>query len=133
MNRQEIFNQAYLGLKSQGFQKSISIQSGSCSYRGKQDTKCAVGHLMLDEEYSPSYEGLNASSLVARCFDEKKYPKLHSFFERIGLDFGNPLDSMFLYGLQNAHDDADIDDDGENLKKRLKNFADRYKLTIPEE
>jgi hypothetical protein len=131
MNRQEIFNQAYLGLKSQGFQKSTSIITGSCSYRGKQSRKCAIGHLILDEEYSSSYESLNSSSLVTRCFDDKRYPKLHSFFERIGLDFDNPLDSMFLYGLQNVHDGA-IVDDVEDMKKRLKEFADRYNLTIPE-
>ncbi len=141
MNRQEIFNQAYLGLKSQGFQKSMNTGVDgigiSCAYRGENGLKCAVGHLLQDEEYDSLYEGTSVDGLcrgtfVNEEFSEELNNKRKAFINRINLsdDESADGDAAFLDFLQSAHDNSV---DSVDMQERLWSFARRHKLTVPEE
>jgi hypothetical protein len=60
INVQEIFNKGYLGLQSQGFKQSIEEGCSACAYKTASGLKCAVGHVIPDEEYYISFEGHSA-------------------------------------------------------------------------
>ena len=67
MTLQDVFNTAYIGLASQGFERSM-LNDG-CAYRGAEGRKCAIGYCIPDEEYSPDMEGLTAHEpSIARLF-----------------------------------------------------------------
>jgi hypothetical protein len=57
---QEMFNTVYLGLASQGFERSLKKGgkpiSNYCVYRSEDGKKCAAGWLITDEEYDKSFE-----------------------------------------------------------------------------
>lgn len=59
---QQVFDQVAKHLLQQNH-KSLS-ESGTCSYRGVEGLKCAVGCLMSDEEYRDRFEGVNWLSIV---------------------------------------------------------------------
>jgi hypothetical protein len=46
-------------------QRAKSEDDILCRYRGPGGRKCAVGALILDEEYSPAMEGVSAADLSA--------------------------------------------------------------------
>lgn len=140
MNKQEIFNQVYLGLKSQGFQRSVSDNGDECMYRNADGLKCAIGHLMLDEEYhiDIEYSGLTYLFTVAENPpDTHFYPsagrysekceRVKKFFER--LEVRSQEDKDFLKELQSTHDYPSPD----GMKSCLERFAERNGLTIPGE
>ena len=60
MNRQEALNIAARGILEQGAY-SLNKARTSCMYRGENGTKCAVGHLIPDDDYDPLMEGKAAS------------------------------------------------------------------------
>jgi len=55
MDAQSIFDTVAKALIAQGG-PSLDPLLG-CSYRAENGFKCAVGHLLLDSEYSPAFEG----------------------------------------------------------------------------
>lgn len=60
MTDQEIFNTVVRALHAQGGPSRRPPQPGepnTCMYRGPNGRKCAVGHLIRDEDYSPAIEG----------------------------------------------------------------------------
>jgi hypothetical protein len=91
MNRQDVFNRVALALLAQG-RPSFSVDKG-CMYRGPEGSKCAAGHLIPDEHYTPGLEG---RSILAVHFEE---PLLSA----IGI--GTYADRMFVRDLQTCHDD----------------------------
>lgn len=105
MDNQTAFNKAYLGLKAQGFERSANPNYGLCLYRGPNGLKCAIGHIMSNEQYSGESVRLN------------------SYCIELGLDY------YFAKRLQLAHDNA-LDSSG--VEYALKNVAIAYGLTIPE-
>jgi hypothetical protein len=109
--RQEIFNVAFLGMKSQGFKMSVN-GNGVCAYRSPNGLKCAVGFLIPDDKYSKSLEGLSASSEVI-----------------LGITEVSPHDKRFLKDLQEIHD---ISFSPDNMSYDLKVFAENHRLTIPD-
>lgn len=115
MNRQEIFNQAWLGLKAQGFERSMMERPPSgwqCAYRGADGRKCAIGHCIPDEAYDPKMEG-------------------HMAFDDIVRDtLGGFTDSLFLYTLQGRHDTGITPAE---MESGLRRFALERGLTIPGE
>jgi hypothetical protein len=133
MNKQEIFNQVYLGLKSQGFKRSTAFADehvGTCRYRGYDGRKCAIGHLISDEEYSIDLEGSGIYYLLKHTFTDISPPfpvlKMKSFFER--LEINNCTDHIdFLRSLQRVHDEF------EDMQAGLKSIAATHGLTIPED
>jgi hypothetical protein len=45
----------------------------NCAYRGVNETKCAAGCLISDEEYKPEFEGDSWHNLVDKKFVEDKF------------------------------------------------------------
>lgn len=109
--RQEIFDLAWVGLKAQGFFKSIT-RDGNCAYRGTEGLRCAIGFCIEDENYDADLlEGLSAENpdvLAAARVDE--------------------TDREFADDLQETHDSADTP---EIMERRLRSFAERHNLTVP--
>lgn len=114
MTRQEIFNKAYLGLKSQGFKQSE--WAGSCKYNGPNNTHCAIGWVIPDlpENYT--------IGAIAWTFPEKLIGVIAENLEE--LDQLRP----FLQDLQIAHDGYDP----QTMKWKLERLAKMYELEIPE-
>lgn len=46
--KQEVFDKVVAGLRAQGYEQSLNV-AGHCSFRGKNGTKCAVGHILPDD------------------------------------------------------------------------------------
>lgn len=44
-------------------ERSVNVQ-GNCMYRGPNGLKCAIGHLIPDELYSPEMEGMSARMVI---------------------------------------------------------------------
>lgn len=115
MTPQEAFNAAYLGLKSQGFEKSYNPEGGVCRYRTNHGLKCAVGHCIPDELYEESFESKSAGH-VKEILDRKS-------------PLFCDIEYNFLKQLQKCHDNAN---DSAEMQVRFKDFARRNDLTIPE-
>jgi len=52
-NNQEVFDFVVNALRKQGCQ---STTGDGCLYRGPNNTRCAAGHLIPDEDYKPGWE-----------------------------------------------------------------------------
>lgn len=111
---QELFNRAYLGLKSQDFKLSRDCNAWDPLYRGPDGTRCAIGWLIPDEKYELSFE----SSPIDRNFRIFNCLNLKNTKENI----------EFVQKLQNCHDEAS---DSEDMIMKLENFGKSYGLTIP--
>jgi hypothetical protein len=59
---QEIFDYVVDKLFAQGECSMDNL--GTCMYRGPNNTKCAAGHLIADEDYDSSFEGETWGHLV---------------------------------------------------------------------
>lgn len=117
-SRQEMFNRAYLGLKSQGFQRAHSLADG-CLYLMDDGKRCAWG--WVDPEGTVNQWGQpmvgSVTTLASRgC----------------GIAAGLGLDDMeFAMDLQEAHDRTDLWPADGRMAGALAKFAAKYGLTIP--
>lgn len=114
MDKQEAFNKIWNGLQSQDWQRSFRDDE-TCAYRGFGGLKCAIGHLISDEDYSPEMESVSVSAL-----------------KRMGLLPKNlqEIDINFLLNCQVQHDLARS---AYCLRHGLRRIADQYGLIAPEE
>lgn len=90
---QKIFDRAVGGILKQG-RASITIDINDrpqCMYRGYNDTKCAVGHLIPDDIYDPKME----IGIVVLCGENLKIREL---FKDVNINM--------LRALQRAHDNS---------------------------
>lgn len=120
MNRQELFNMAYVGLAKQGFVRSVSDdgrENPSCRYRGPEGRKCAIGHCIPDKEYSPLFEGYSPGTSLGEARD---------ICVAAGI---GPGDVLWAATLQRCHDYGKTPAD---MRGRLESFARSYNLSIPE-
>lgn len=121
MNRQEMFDKMWNGLKAQGWKPSTKYVEGSetCAYRGKNGMKCAFGHLISDEDYPK----------VAHC-------EGNSVDRPMLLTLSIDTDEHeFLTDAQGAHDRVFFGNNGDgdlDMETRFRNLAQRYKLIVPE-
>lgn len=109
---QSIFDKVYLGLKSQGFERSMRKNEYGdriCAYRGEDGLKCAAGHLMPNTTFRKSMEGNDVSSI--------------SFFRKLGF-------LTMVANLQRIHDESFLP---EEMEANLLHFAKGNGLTIPSE
>lgn len=118
MTMQEIFDKAYLGLKGQGFIKSVADDrvatmwenTVDCRYRGAFDCRCAAGHILPDSSYDSGFEGSNV----------------------YGVDYFNTNFSgdviIFIRELQSSHDSATSPED---MRDKLEEYAKDYDLVVP--
>ena len=120
MDKQVIFNKAYLGLKGQGFQKALTEDGGGCLYRGVGNTKCAIGHLIPDEKYDPRFEKHGLSFGLSD-------PIIVEIFKAIEVE-ATEDNWNFLYNLQRCHDNSTFT---HNMKNQLGHLALDHKLEVP--
>ncbi len=97
MTDNEIFDTVVKGILKQG---KPSILKGYCKYRGPDNTKCAAGLLISDDDYSSEFE-----EKAAWCNPEYGSYKdseliVQRFFESKGLN------ARFINRLQIIHDDV---------------------------
>lgn len=133
--KQELFNIAWRGLKSQGFQQSVlrnedgtpkmytswtGEETAICAYRDPQGRKCAVGWMIPDEKYSPDLENRLASYETVRV--------------AAGLVASNDWDEepQFARQLQHVHD-SKSSNTPEKMEARLRLFAATRDLDIPQD
>src|SRR5688572_9122307 len=94
MTNQEIYDAVKAHLLAQGKRAAVSdLPGSSCAYRGQNGTKCAVGCLIPDDEYSPEIEGLSVSS---------PQPEMSGLMEFLG--FTREQREGILSNLQVIHD-----------------------------
>lgn len=114
--RQEMFDRAWRGLKSQGWRQAIEVRDDGwtvCKYLTDDGLRCAWG--WVDTDINPALTGTvgllrrGGHGLAARLSDE---------------------DALFADDLQCAHDVAE---DSGKIRSNLARLADRYGLSIPDE
>lgn len=104
LTAQQVFDTAAIHLITQGVPSHEEGKRSECLYRGPNGTKCAVGAMITDEEYSPDMEGTSVFGL--------RLPNRLVPFKPI------------LSDLQAIHDKHDPDE----WKSRLHMLADEYGL-----
>lgn len=119
MNIQDMFEFVFKKLYQQN-RRSVDSNT-SCSYRGFDGARCAVGWLIPDEIYSPEMEGYKISGIVG------KYSLTDNIY---GLPSEITQNLNFLASLQGAHDWKIIDYENfrEGLCKTFKSVGIEYKL-----
>ena len=136
LNRQAVFDTAYLGLRGQGFLRSVG--GPECRYRGTNGRKCAVGHLFGDDMYSSKMEGRGVcSGEIRKAIEEAgfgDFPVLSHEVEREIRSRGGYPDKVFMQELQSAHDSSTeyLKSESEVMERALRNFAATWDLTVPE-
>lgn len=125
---QSIFTDAVIHLHKQGC-KSMNL-TGNCTYRGLNNTSCAIGGLIKEEFYNSTLEGLLASSEDVR---DALYKSGYSL-EGSASWKEDPL--LLLVKIQKQlHDDIPASSDKEtfrqHLKQQAKGFAHMHQLTMP--
>lgn len=113
MTRQEMFDKAVRGLRSQGFWRCVTPEGG-CAYTSDCGTKhCAFGWI--------------DTSLT------RQETRFVSGLIRDGVGVAGKLDAAdyeFVGDLQQAHDDSFTP---KTMQERLRRVAARYNLTYPED
>ena len=101
---QRIFDQAARHLLKQN---KKSTDEACCCYRGLDNTQCAVGCFISDEEYKLSMEGLSSDALL----------------DKVNLNISRNREKL-LSDLQVLHDNELVED----WESSLKHLAIRYSL-----
>jgi len=116
LSGQEIYNTVLFKLREQKVQSySHCLEGYSCLYRGPNGVKCALGHLINDEEYVPEMEGKSADCLARESFMPKR------LLPYLGL----------IAGLQTAHDDCmprSTQGSMDLWEQGMKNIAEQFRL-----
>ncbi len=117
-SRQEMFNRAWNGLKSQGFERCMALCGGheQCAYTDETGTKhCAWGWV------DPAAAASGSAGSVYLLQDEK-----------VGIagavDKYDYAMVKFMADLQSAHDSGKTPAD---MEQHLRSFALKYELEIP--
>lgn len=114
MITQQTFDTIYRGLAGQDWEQSYDGGIDQCVYRARSGRKCAIGHLIPDDRYTPRMDDPLAG--VFGC---------HSF-HMIGLLTDLTVDEF--NELQQTHDSADGPED---MRIRFEDLAGKYGLTVP--
>ena len=129
--RQAHFNKAYLGVIAQGEPAtaySPHTSSGlRCVYLADNGSKCAVGHLLSEEELQKYGDVLGGvDDLWDGMYLREDADHDHPFYE----------DARFYDAMQNKHDNL-MGYSGtefvEAFKQEMASFARFYNLTVPDE
>ena len=115
MNRQQFFDTAIAGIIAQG---GPSIDDkGNCLYRAPDGCKCALGHLIADEDYDPDFEDKVPSTAASS----------HPLNLALGLTTFE--DRNFAAALQGVHDCASkLPDFMPAFIAEAEDFAGRHEL-----
>ncbi len=108
MDKQEIFEKVVnhlLNQKVRSVSRFNGTSGGSCAYRGQNNTSCAIGCLLTDEEYDPKMEFRTVQQL-------KEYSLLPTRYHDLPIGFLQSLQSLHdrnnQYSLQNDQFMQDI-------------------------
>lgn len=116
---QPLFDRMVAGLRAQNWKKSTqSPTSKTCAYRNPNGLKCAVGHILDDEDYDPAMEEI-----------EVHYLPKHVLEKILGDPDPSERQYEFLNACQLAHDYATLQDP---METRLRRVATQYNLEFPE-
>lgn len=115
--RQELFNNAYRGIASQGWKRAMV--NDVCMYRMSHDVRCAIGWNIPDHLYQPEFETLTVNADVGGA----------DIAEAAGIALE---DLKFANDLQLAHDGIVTTKDDDMLRQRLHYFARANGVRIPE-
>ena len=127
--RQELFNNAYHGLASQGWRKSTNRGDALCRYRGAGGLRCALGWSIPDERYEVDLENmtpeqpdiLTGFDNAVRCWKVRRAAGIAD------------EDADFACSLQGVHDCVpDGEREAQEMRARLEQFARNHDLTIPD-
>ena len=128
LNRQAVFNKAYLGLKSQGWLPAVG--NSTCTYLDPvTGRRCAWG--WVDPEGTVDMYGNSRGGGVWSLWHGKC-----GIAARLGSRYG--LDDLdFATELQGAHDRVGVHDWGKGdydvpLQASMRVFAEKYGLTLPD-
>ncbi len=119
---QEAFNKAVIGVFKQG--GASMNERKVCAYRGPDGRKCAIGHLLADDQYDKRFEGQGIGEY--RLFGSIA----RSGYASVSVDL--------LVALQKAHDSSARiakTDDAEFLElfaSDIISIADEFDLIVPE-
>ncbi len=114
-DKQEMFNAAFIGLASQGFERSVD-DTGQCLYRGPNKKKCAIGWCLTDEEVESIDIYDDAHDVVWEFWTgDRSGDEFYSF-------------NMFAHELQEVHDTSEIPD---VMEEKLISFATTRHLNVP--
>ena len=63
-SRSDVFNHVIEHLRKQGTKSLSSVDKEMCAYRGEGGAMCAIGVLIADDEYDPSFEGKTVEHIL---------------------------------------------------------------------
>lgn len=115
--RQELFNNAYIGIASQGWERAYreygedGVGFVGCMYRAPDGKKCAIGWNIPDDKYYEDMEGNTATGSI-----------------RVAAGISQE-DAEFADELQMVHDNAALP---EYMRCYFMQFAIKHGLSIPE-
>lgn len=115
-SRQEVFDHVVNALRKQGRK---ALFDGVCAYRAPGGLKCAAGHLISDEAYSPDIEKFMIDWGVISYYNSAVQALLNSGITAEDL----PL----VRTLQNIHDDFAVDEWENEWKRTASKFGLEYK------
>jgi hypothetical protein len=114
---QEVYDFVLTKIREQGTDSSDE-DGDFCAYRGHENTKCAIGHMIPDDLYDPKMEKFPVDEL------------LHKF--NLENPTTNSIISELLLSLQHAHDSASARENVSNFMPefefRMRNIADHYQF-----
>ena len=123
MNNQEIFNTVWEKLTKQG-KRAYNMATFTCMYKiveGEQVLRCAVGHLIPDEEYRKEFEGKSCDA-----------PMVFGGENPIFIYITNKgYDAAFLGLLQQCHDYSRDENFVQDFQEQMRRVAEDYCLTVP--
>lgn len=115
---QQIFDYVVDKLRKQN-RKSMNIEPGSdegvCVYRSDDGCKCAAGHLIGDDEYTPKMEGM-------------VFFGVESVFENLFESPPSEEQNQLIGSLQSVHDSTEVSE----WEEGFKTVSIRYGLTYTE-
>ena len=102
---QELFDNALLGVRSQGCASIANNEPSQCCYNGGADIACGVGWSIPvdDRDYLDNAEKILDADNIQICSD----PGVTGLVDADLLDIGD-IDFSLLTSLQSAHDDAHL-------------------------
>jgi len=124
--QQAIFDAVCSGLAEQDFKRSVGI--AKCLFRGFDGMKCAIGHLIEDDQYADWMESASLVQVMRKLGVDPNLNFDGSSDESSNLNWEYSEVSQFLMGLMGAHDQGVSP---REMKDRLLSFAQRNSLSIP--
>lgn len=116
---QKVFDTVYEALFKQGCKSTNNILgNGLCMYRGELGRKCAIGHLISDDQIK-KYNVCENTTAVH--LDD-------NIVRELVPNVDPTIVKGFLYRLQNAHDNSDYQNFNSSFKKEMNIVAHDFNL-----